>query len=72
MDNNSRRDDWEEKDVRKIHQLQIIGIIEADFNIALKILFVETLWHRQRRTASTMINVVHDRTAPLLTQPYKK
>ena len=31
------------KDVRKIQQLRIIGILEADFNTALKILFAKKL-----------------------------
>ena len=31
------------KDVQKIHQLRIIGILEADFNTGLKILFPKKL-----------------------------
>ena len=31
------------KDVWKFYQLQIIGILEADFNTALKFLFAETI-----------------------------
>ena len=33
----------ERKDARKIHQLWMIGILKADFNIALKILFAKKL-----------------------------
>ena len=33
------------KDAQKIHQLQTIGILEADFNTTLKILFVKKGWH---------------------------
>jgi len=31
------------QDIRKIHQLRIIGILEADFNTALKTLFSKQL-----------------------------
>ena len=40
MGNNSIE---KKKDIRKIHKLQIIGILEAHFNRALKILFAKKL-----------------------------
>ena len=41
--NNHQRHDQKEKDVWKIHQLWIIGIIKSDFSTTLKIPFVEQL-----------------------------
>jgi len=38
------------KGVRRIHQLRIIGILEADFNIALKILFSRNLMAMAEKT----------------------
>jgi len=34
------------RDVRKIHQLRIIGILEADFKTALKVLFTKKLMYQ--------------------------
>ena len=41
MGNDHQRHDRKEKDVQKIHQLWIVGILKADFNTALKILFAK-------------------------------
>ena len=42
------------KDVRKIYQLWIIGILKANFNTALRILFAEKLMAQAEK------NVLHD------------
>ncbi|KAL7535925.1 hypothetical protein ACHAWF_005312, partial [Thalassiosira exigua] len=39
--------------VRKIHQLRIIGLIEVDFNTALKLYFSKHLVTNSERTEST-------------------
>ena len=48
------------KDARKFHQLQMICILEADFNTVLKILFAKELMAQAEKMASTMTNGVQD------------
>ena len=40
-------------EVRKIHLMRIIGLVKADFNIALKILFTRRLMPQAERLGMT-------------------
>jgi len=43
------------QDVRKIHQLRIIGIFEAGFNTALKIIFAKKLIYQAEQYVAICI-----------------